>query len=131
MTEQDPIDRALQQPISAEQFQPTDLRLDKKDGLTIQWADGRTSHYSLVLLRKACPCATCRAEREKPKPAATGRSLNVLPVNVSRAAEFTNAKTVGNYAIQIQWADGHDTGIYDFRYLRLIDPADQDKTNNA
>lgn len=131
MSDQDPIDFALKQPISAEQFTPKDLHLDKKKGLTILWADGVTSHYSLAALRKACPCASCRTERETPKPAATGLSLNILPNNISRAAEFSNAKLVGNYAMQIEWADGHATGIYDFRYLRLIDPASQDKTADA
>ncbi len=131
MTDQDPIDLALKQPISADQFTPKDLHLDKTEGLTILWADGVTSRFSLVFLRKACPCATCRTEREKPKPASSGLSLNILPDNISRATEFVNGKLVGNYAMQIEWADGHTTGIYDFRYLRLIDPASQDKTPDA
>ncbi len=33
---------------------------------------------------------------------------------------------MGQYAIQIQWSDGHNTGIYAFRYLReLYDLAQQ------
>lgn len=130
MTDQDLIDLALKQPISADRFIPRDLHLDRKEGLTIQWADGVTSHYPLVFLRKACPCASCRTEREKPKPVSTGLSLTILPDNISRATEFVNGKLVGNYAMQIEWADGHTTGIYDFRYLRLIDPASQDKTSD-
>lgn len=123
MTENQLIDLALNQPIAADQFKPTDLRLDRREGLTIVWADGRTSRYSLALLRKACPCATCRTEREAPKPKGSPLSLNILPTNIGRATEFVNAGLVGKYAIQIQWADGHTTGIYDFRYLRMIDPA--------
>ena len=88
MTDQDPIDLALKQPISADQFTPKDLHLDKKEGLTIVWADGVTSRFSLVFLRKACPCATCRTEREKPKPASSGLSLNILPDNISRATQL-------------------------------------------
>jgi DUF971 family protein len=30
---------------------------------------------------------------------------------------------VGGYAIQPTWADGHNSGIYSFQYLRRIDPA--------
>jgi DUF971 family protein len=26
-------------------------------------------------------------------------------------------ETVGNYAIRVQWSDGHDTGIYSYDYL--------------
>jgi DUF971 family protein len=31
---------------------------------------------------------------------------------------------VGNYALRIVWSDGHDSGIFSFRYLRdLLDDA--------
>ncbi|HWL94274.1 MAG TPA: DUF971 domain-containing protein [Phycisphaerae bacterium] len=123
MTPNQLIDLALNQPLTADQFKPVDLHLDRRDGLTIEWADSRRSTYSLAYLRKSCPCAGCRTERETPKPKTSSMSLTVLPENISRAVEFANAKLVGKYAIQIEWADGHNTGIYDFRYLRLIDPA--------
>ena len=101
---------------------PTNLHLDHKTGLRIDWADGVVSHYPLVLLRKNCPCATCRTEREQPaKP--SGMSLTILPAGIDRATQFASARTVGNYAIQITWADGHSTGIFDFRFLRSIDPS--------
>ena len=32
-------------------------------------------------------------------------------------------QAVGRYAIQIDWSDGHDTGIYPFARLRELDPA--------
>ncbi len=116
------IDEAQERPLAADEHTPVDLHLDRRDGLTIKWKDGRTSHYSLVFLRKHCPCATCRTEREQPKPANAGRALTILPANIDRAAQFASAELVGHYAIRIVWADGHSTGIYDFRYLRLIDP---------
>lgn len=125
MTENELIDLALNQPLTADQFKPTDLHLDRHEGLAITWSDGRKSRYPLAFLRKACPCATCRTERESPKSKGSPLSLNILPTNISRATEFENAGLVGKYAIQIQWADGHSTGIYDFRYLRMIDPAGQ------
>jgi len=34
------------------------------------------------------------------------------------------AGAVGNYAIQIEFTDGHSTGIYSFDYLRTICPCD-------
>ncbi len=99
---------------------PADLRLDRREGLFITWADGRKSHYSLEHLRKNCPCATCREERDAKatRPPSQGLSLTILPANISKAVEFTDAKLVGRYAMQIVWGDGHSTGIYDFRLLR-------------
>jgi DUF971 family protein len=101
---------------------PVDLQLDRRTGLKIRWADGRESVFPLDYLRKQCPCATCRTEREQTKAAATGRSLTILPKGVERATEVKDASLVGNYALQIVWGDGHSTGIYDFRYLRSIEP---------
>ena len=34
------------------------------------------------------------------------------------------AVAVGNYAIQIEFTDGHSTGIYSFDYLRTICPCE-------
>ena len=123
MNENELIDRALNQPLAADEFKPADLHLDRTKGLTITWADGAVSRYDLAYLRKLCPCAQCRIEREKPKsPPRAGASLTVLPANIDKATTFTDAKLVGNYAVSITWGDGHRTGIYDFRYLRLICP---------
>ncbi|NCQ19400.1 MAG: DUF971 domain-containing protein, partial [Ignavibacteria bacterium] len=40
-----------------------------------------------------------------------------------------NLKMVGEYAIQIWWKDGHDTGIYTWEYLKKLanDQADETK----
>ena len=32
-----------------------------------------------------------------------------------------NIETVGEYAIQITWKDGHNTGIYTYDYLQELD----------
>ncbi len=83
-----------------------------------------SQHYALEYLRRRCPCAACRTEAPEldPAPSSGGLSLTVLPPGAERAAEFTAVQLVGNYALRIDWADGHDTGIYDFQYLRSIDP---------
>ncbi len=121
MTDANLVEKALNQPLASDEFKPADLHLDRKDGLKIKWKDGQTSHFPLALLRKMCPCATCRIERDKgPSKPAKGTSLNVLPANIDKATEFADAGLVGNYALNIIWADGHRTGIYDFRYLRLL-----------
>jgi len=37
-------------------------------------------------------------------------------------SELAEISAVGNYAIQFQWKDGHNTGIYTFDYLRALCP---------
>jgi len=101
---------------------PTDLHIDRNEGLRIAWSDGRCSQYALAYLRLRCPCAACRTKAPEPAPTGGTISLTVLPQGAEHAAEFTAAELVGHYALRIEWADGHNTGIYDFQYLRSIDP---------
>lgn len=99
---------------------PLTIDLVRTERLQINWDDGHLSVYPLPLLRKACPCATCRTQREQ-EPQTRLPILNVKgPGN--EMAQVENAELVGNYAIRFVWRDNHDTGIYDFRYLRSICP---------
>src|SRR5512140_1079829 len=120
MTADEPTRRDAAGHDDAAQTRPVNLRLDKRDGLFIEWADGIRTHYSLVQLRRHCPCATCRQGHEEEAAPRSSLSLTVLPQNIEHAAEFMDAALVGNYALRITWADGHNTGIYDFRYLRRL-----------
>ena len=99
---------------------PATLDLKKDKQLTIDWQDGSKSIYSLSLLRSMCPCATCREHREKEKQRKT--LLTILPGNYAGDIRVVNAHMVGNYALQIEWSDNHDSGIYSFEYLREIAP---------
>jgi DUF971 family protein len=84
--------------------------------LAIQWADGSESFIPLERLRRCCPCAGCQGEtdimgnvyKNPPKPLA------------ANAFELTRLVTVGGYAIQPVWADGHNTGIFSFDYLQQV-----------
>jgi DUF971 family protein len=94
------------------------------DDLTVEWNDGAVGHYPFVDLRNACPCAACVDEM-------TGRKVldpKTVPAHVRiRACEY-----VGNYAIRITWSDGHDSGIFSFRFLRdLHELAQGGKTEEA
>jgi DUF971 family protein len=40
--------------------------------------------------------------------------------SVSDELRIENVELVGRYALTFRWSDGHDTGIYSFRYLREI-----------
>jgi len=96
--------------------QPADLKIKlAEQTLRIQWQDGRDSVFDLGQLRRHCPCATCREQRADTSP------LPVLNINTNQAVPtVTSARLVGNYALQLVWSDGHDAGIFDFRYLRFL-----------
>jgi len=34
--------------------------------------------------------------------------------------ELDDISTVGNYALQLKWFDGHDSGLYSYKYLRAL-----------
>ena len=38
-----------------------------------------------------------------------------------RSFEIRSFHFVGGYALQPTWNDGHDSGLYSFRYLRQLD----------
>jgi DUF971 family protein len=84
--------------------------------LAIKWDDGGESFIALEKLRRSCPCAGCKGERDimgnlyknpdKPLPADAFRLLRL--------------DRVGGYAVQPVWADGHQTGLFSFDYLKHV-----------
>jgi len=95
---------------------PTPTKLQRQgDGLRIEWADGVTTFTTWRALRKACPCATCNDERSKP-----ANPFRVLSDAEAKAGPPLPVamKAVGSYAYQINWNDGHSTGIYTLAALR-------------
>jgi len=99
-------------------------------GVDITWADGHSSHYDFVYLRDNCPCALCDDDRKKKAALAgsegVGPATAVLPMFKPKA-KAKSAAPIGNYAIQIDFTDGHSTGIYSYDYLRTICPCDSCK----
>jgi len=100
---------------------PRHLHLKREQGLSVEWQDGTQSFYPVVYLRRMSPSAEQRELRER----LAKNPLTVLPAS---SASMTgpliaeNAELVGNYAVRIHFSDGHDTGIYSWKYLREIDP---------
>jgi DUF971 family protein len=92
-------------------------------GVDITWSDNHTSHYDFAYLRDHCPCATCNEERERKRTSSSAAppSTAALPMFKPKL-RAQKANTVGNYAIQISFSDGHSTGIYSYDYLRSICP---------
>jgi ATP-binding protein involved in chromosome partitioning len=78
--------------------------------LAITWSDGHESTYDVRELRLACGCAECVDEWSgEGRLDSAAVPADVAPVRI---------QPVGRYAIQIDWSDGHATGIYPFRRLR-------------
>ena len=96
-------------------------------GVDITWSDGHASHYDFAYLRDECPCAMCNDERQKKQDlaqqTAPGSGFTPLPMFKPKP-RVRAAHAVGNYALQIDFDDGHATGIYSFDYLRTICPCE-------
>lgn len=90
--------------------------------LALRWADGAESYFPLELLRRACPCAACGGE-----PDVLGNVIRPDVTYNPRSFELARWQIVGGYALQPQWSDGHNTGLYSYAYLRrlnaLADPS--------
>jgi DUF971 family protein len=99
------------------------IAISEGTGVEITWKDGHRSQWTFPYLRDACPCATCHEEREK-----TGRAVGeprpqpkqLLPLYTPPAKPLS-AEPIGNYAIKFKWADGHESGIYSWDFLRRLD----------
>ena len=100
-------------PADDPRIQPTAIRQASPRELAIDWGDGATSTYEVRALRLACGCAHCIDEwsgENRLDPATVPE--DVAPVKI---------ESVGRYAIQIEWSDGHASGIYSFERLRALE----------
>ena len=84
-----------------------DVELDRQAELRVTYDDDVTAVFALVPLRRSCPCAGCRGQREQS-----------LDVYAGDGITATSAELHGNWGISIKWSDGHDTGIYAWEHLR-------------
>ncbi|MGA7722620.1 MAG: DUF971 domain-containing protein [Ignavibacteriaceae bacterium] len=94
-------------------MKPLAIRISEKKYLEIKWDDNGNSKIELGFLRRFCPCATCSEQREN-------QSENYIPLYFADQIKVKNIYEVGNYAIGITWQDGHNTGIYEFPYLKFL-----------
>jgi DUF971 family protein len=96
-------------------MRPTDIQHVGEE-LAIKWDDGSESFIPLEKLRRACPCAGCKGEVDVMGNLHKNPEQPLSP----RAFQLVRFESVGTYAIQPVWADGHATGIYSFDYLRRV-----------
>ena len=103
--------------------EPEHIAVSKSKGIRIDWKDGHPSEYGLRYLRNQCPCATC-AEAHKSGAVAEPQSPFQL---YKPALKMLAVKPVGSYALQIEWNDGHSSGIYSYDHLRSLCPCPECK----
>jgi DUF971 family protein len=114
--------RALPHGRELARFSP--MRLEPKSieqigsELAIQWSDESETFLPLRFLRTACPCAACGGE-----PDVMGEVVRPSVSYTDQSFELRGWNMVGGYALQPEWGDGHNTGLYTYQYLRRIDPS--------
>ncbi|MGA0024939.1 MAG: gamma-butyrobetaine hydroxylase-like domain-containing protein [Burkholderiales bacterium] len=88
--------------------QPTAITLHQTSRLLeISFADGKTFRLPCEFLRVFSPSAEVRGHGPGQEVLQTGK----------RDVGITAVEPVGQYAIQLRFSDGHDTGIYSWDLL--------------
>lgn len=91
-------------------IEPTEIIEENDAEISIKWSDEKESKYNAIELRRACPCASCIDEW-------TGEK-RLKDESVSSEINFSHISIVGRYALNFHFSDGHETGIFSFKFLR-------------
>ncbi len=87
---------------------PVEIKRDDHR-IVLKWSASHETALPARDLRLACPCAQCRDEM-------TGKVL-LQPRSVPEDVRPLSIELVGAYGFQVQWSDGHGTGIYTYESL--------------
>jgi len=88
---------------------PTEIKLHQASRvLEVQFDDGATFKFPCEYLRVFSPSGEVRARR--------GRSGSVL-ISGKKGVAITDIQMKGQYAVKLFFDDGHNSGLYDWRYL--------------
>ncbi len=99
-------------------MQPIDVQAIGEQ-LALKWEDGTETYIPLEKLRRSCPCAGCKGERDITGKLHKGPDIPLTP----KSFGLRGLTRVGSYGLQPVWGDGHATGIYSFDYLREVESA--------
>ena len=91
-------------------IEPLQVIEESDSEISIIWSDDAETNYNAAELRRNCPCAGCVNEW-------TGEKI-LRDDSVSDDLSFTHTSIVGRYALNFHFSDGHDTGIFTFKFLR-------------
>ncbi len=106
----DTVIRALGKKILEKVDRP-EVEFDAKT-ITLKWSDGETSIISNAALRRACACALCIDEMT--------RAPLLDPASVPMDIHAEKIGIIGNYAVMVDWSDGHNTGFFPFTTIREL-----------
>jgi DUF971 family protein len=105
---------------------PKQFKIKKKTHLSILWEDNSETLLSLKYMRDECPCASCKGETILLRTYRPPSPKIITP----EMYEVKNIEVVGDYAIQITWNDGHNTGIYSWDYLKELEKGQNSNDGN-
>ncbi|MGA7616231.1 MAG: DUF971 domain-containing protein [Thermoanaerobaculia bacterium] len=88
--------------------------------LALVWEDGHESYFPLDYLRKRCPCAYCAGEPDLFGNVSKPPEEPLTPLSF----QLSGIERVGNYGLQLNWADRHQWGIWTFERLRSLCPCE-------
>jgi len=91
-------------------IEPTQIIEESDREVSIKWSDDAETKYNAAQLRRSCPCATCINEW-------TGEKI-LVEDQIADDLSFSSISIVGRYALNFHFSDGHDTGIFSFKYLK-------------
>ena len=93
-------------------------KINKTENNTLQfiWGDNSESEINIKTLRDECPCVHCKGESVIFSTYIPLKS----PFKAAGFYEIEKIEKIGNYAIQIIWRDGHNTGIYSWEMLKAL-----------
>ncbi|MBT8041966.1 MAG: P-loop NTPase [Pontiella sp.] len=80
--------------------------------ITLTWPDGETSVVSNAALRRACSCALCVDEMT--------RAPLLDPKTIPMDIHAEKVGIIGNYAVMVDWSDGHNTGFFPYTTIREL-----------
>lgn len=80
--------------------------------ITLTWSNGEKSTVSNAALRRACSCALCVDEMTR----APLLDPKAIPLDI----HAEKVGTIGNYAITVDWSDGHNTGFFPYTTIREL-----------
>jgi DUF971 family protein len=96
---------------------PVKIKITGKTNLSIKWDDETESIIDIKYIRDECPCAVCKGETVLLKTYRPAKPTAERPESYI----IKNIQPVGEYAIQITWKDGHDSGLYTWDYLKELE----------
>ena len=96
---------------------PLHIDVDRDRGVTLSWDDGSAAFLAAAVLRRESPSADARELRAE----MARNPFTVLPASgASGPLRIDAVEPVGHYALRIRFSDGHDTGIYTWKYLHAL-----------